>query len=244
MKRLEELSLNAHPALQTELYDGWIIRFANGYTGRANSVSALYSSTISLDEKIDECERRYARKGLPCKFKIVEGLSPELDAHLEKRGYEIITPTDVMTLALKDKVNSKGEIIITPNADEEWFNSYIAFEEMNDTNNIMTAREIFSNVKETAIYCRILDNDETVAVASAVIECGYMLLHNVVVKPGVRGKGYGRLLCMSILDAAMDKGAKTSYLQVVQTNEAAMNLYKGLGYKKLYTYWYRSKNML
>lgn len=28
----EELSFNSHPALQTQFYDGWVLRFANGYT--------------------------------------------------------------------------------------------------------------------------------------------------------------------------------------------------------------------
>ena len=38
---LEELAMNAWPAIQTYLYDGWIVRFANGYTKRANSVTAV-----------------------------------------------------------------------------------------------------------------------------------------------------------------------------------------------------------
>lgn len=29
IRLIEELSLNAHPAIQTELFDGWIMRFAN-----------------------------------------------------------------------------------------------------------------------------------------------------------------------------------------------------------------------
>jgi len=55
----EELSLNAHPSLQTQLYDGWILRFANGYTNRANSINPLYPSLIDLQTKITECEKRY-----------------------------------------------------------------------------------------------------------------------------------------------------------------------------------------
>ena len=37
----EELSLNSHPAIQTNYYDGWLLRFGNGYTARANSVNML-----------------------------------------------------------------------------------------------------------------------------------------------------------------------------------------------------------
>ena len=39
---LEELTLNEGPTLQQWLYDGWVVRFADGQTSRASSVDALY----------------------------------------------------------------------------------------------------------------------------------------------------------------------------------------------------------
>ena len=41
IRTLEELSMNALPALQTMLYGGWVLRFANGYTRRANSINPI-----------------------------------------------------------------------------------------------------------------------------------------------------------------------------------------------------------
>ena len=38
-----------------------------------------------------------------------------------------------------------------------------------------------------------------------------------------------------------DMGAEHVFLQVVQTNQAAMNLYRKLGFRKDYTYWYMRK---
>ena len=42
---LEEAALNGLPALQTEFYDGWIVRMSEGYSRRANCVVPLYEST-------------------------------------------------------------------------------------------------------------------------------------------------------------------------------------------------------
>lgn len=58
-KFIEELSLNHWQPLSTLLYDGWVLRFADGYTKRANSIQPLYHSTCGADEKIKTCEKIY-----------------------------------------------------------------------------------------------------------------------------------------------------------------------------------------
>ena len=58
-RRLEEVALNAWPALQQMLFDGWLLRFARGYTKRANSINALYDSRLDVATKIAACERTY-----------------------------------------------------------------------------------------------------------------------------------------------------------------------------------------
>jgi len=67
IQTLEELSLNALPPLQQILDDGWVLRFADGYTKRANSVTPLYLGAIeeSLTAKIERCERIYQNFDLP-----------------------------------------------------------------------------------------------------------------------------------------------------------------------------------
>ena len=62
---LEEISANGHVALNVMQYDGWLLRFSNGYTSRANSVCVLYPSTKPVEEKIAYCEKCYAKQGSP-----------------------------------------------------------------------------------------------------------------------------------------------------------------------------------
>ena len=52
IQKFEEMCLNGHVALNTLLYDGWILKFSEGYTGRANSVSMLYPSSKPLARQV------------------------------------------------------------------------------------------------------------------------------------------------------------------------------------------------
>jgi len=237
----EELSLNAHPALQTQLYDGWVLRFANGYTNRANSVNPLYPSTLDLQEKIAECESRYFARGLPAVYKLTDGTDPCVDKVLERQGYTIVTPTYVMSMDLRDKGFISGDCVMTNHAGGEWLTAYFSFSRYSDNVKITTAKQILENVKSPMVCGRIVKGGVSVACGSAVIERGYMALLNVIVDEPERGKGYGVEICASLLAAARRLGARTAYLQVVRDNQKAINLYTKLGYKTMYSYWYRVK---
>lgn len=237
----EELSFNSHPSLQTQYYDGWMLRFSNGYTNRANSVNMIYPSIIDMAEKIRECEKRYFKLNMPCVFKVTDESEAGLDMMLKDKGYQVVTPTDLMVMDLTDKQFISGDCIITKYVTQEWLDAYFAFEKYTDVKICTTATQMLQMIQNDTLYCRIERNGKCVACASAVIERGYVTIVNVIVDETQRGKGYGRQLCESLLSEAIKIGAHTAYLQVVQANHIAANLYAKLGYKKLYSYWYRVK---
>src|SRR5687768_17494403 len=86
IREIEERAAGAWPALATVEVDGWLARFAGGYTRRANSVWPLDEGRRAPEEKVAECERLYAERGQACIFKLTP-VQAELDALLERRGY-------------------------------------------------------------------------------------------------------------------------------------------------------------
>jgi len=64
IRDLEELSMRALPALETERFDGWVLRAAGGYTRRANSAAPLYSGELDSAEKIVYTETWFRSRGL------------------------------------------------------------------------------------------------------------------------------------------------------------------------------------
>ena len=154
IKRIEELSMNAWPAFQTKLYDGWVLRFADGYTKRANSVNPLYQSTLPLAEKIDYCEKEYKSRELPVVFKLTSESIPErIDNVLEGRGYAKVDETSVRWLEMRQyNIRLPRDIVIEAMADDRWFEAFCSCSGLVDKKNRICARRILDNVPGNAIF--------------------------------------------------------------------------------------------
>ena len=109
IKTIEDLSLNAWPSHQIQIYDGWLLRFSYFYTHRTNCVEQIGSSSIPLDTKIAYCEDTYRKWGTPSIFKISPLLPAGFDKLLDGRGYVKEHITDVMTLQLSALTRNSGE---------------------------------------------------------------------------------------------------------------------------------------
>ncbi len=53
---------------------------------------------------------------------------------------------------------------------------------------------------------------------------------NIAVLPAYRGRGIGRTLLLSLLEAAMRRGAKEIFLEVRVSNASAIRLYEAVGF--------------
>ncbi len=235
----EELAANAHVALNILQYDGWILHFSEGHTGRANSVSVLYPSHLDPDEKIDYCERQYAAQNLPCVFKLTDGDEALMDK-LVKRGYTDITPSAVMRTEVRDIRMPEGEIVLSDHLTEEWLEPYFAFEGFDERHQGIY-RRMLDKLCLKAVYAAVKEQGAVVAVASAVEDNGQMLIQNVIVDAAHRGKGYGRAVCTALLAKAAEDGIHTCFLQVLQKNAVAHSLYESLGFQQVYNYCYMKK---
>lgn len=239
---IEELSLNAWASLQAVLYDGWIIRFANGYTKRANSVNPLYSSRIDIDQKILFCEDLYRNKGLPVVFKMTPAAHPSnLDEILDARGYQKDSPTSVQTMDLKTadlQVSSHAEI--EESLLEEWLENFCSMSSISEQNQ-NTLRQILDNIIPRRCFVSLKSDSRVVACGLGVLQSGYMGLFDIVTDKEFRSRGHGGEIVKSILAWGKQNKAQTAYLQVMLNNEPALHLYSKIGFTEQYQYWYRIK---
>src|SRR4030042_5717033 len=103
IRLIEEISINAWPAFQTSLYDGWVIRFAGGFSRRSNSILPLYPSRLNVMEKIRRCEGMYRARNQRTIFKLTPASDPrELDGLLSDEGSRPEAETGGLTLPIRN----------------------------------------------------------------------------------------------------------------------------------------------
>ncbi|WP_171056229.1 GNAT family N-acetyltransferase [Paenibacillus sinopodophylli] len=238
--RIEEMSLNGWPALQTVLYDGWLLRFNKGYTKRSNSVQSLFGHTLEMSEKIQACEDRYEKEGLRTTFKITPFSQPaSLDDELAARGYALVDPTIVRTVHLSDvRSPSHEEIELEHVPSERWLDTLAEFSGLTAEQRSIT-RQMLEQSPLQACFALLYHNRIPVACGFAVVEDNWVGVYDIVTDPGSRSRGYGEQLMLYLLQWGKKNGAEEGYLQVVKNNEPANRLYDKIGFVPQYEYWYR-----
>ena len=239
-RRLEELSLNAWPALEQILFDGWILRFSKGYTKRANSVNPFFTSTMDVEEKVSACERIYTEKGLPTVFRLTPFSSPPgLDQVLSDRNYETVAPTLVLHRGLKGLDFRPAPSVELRNVSlDEWLDAFCGLGE-SPREMHQAHREILASIPSSRFLALLVSAGQPVACGLGVLENGYLGLFDLLTDARQRSKGYGTALVAGLLKWAQDSGAQHAYLQVVRRNEVARRLYAKFGFEEAYHYWYR-----
>jgi hypothetical protein len=243
---LEEITLNAWPALQTVQYDGWLLRFAGGYTRRANSINPLYPSTLAPLEKIAYCEKVYNQRGLDTVFKLTEAAQPsELDDLLAEQGYRKDALTSMQKLELPSKLAATPPGLLTFDGKEylteDWLKNFCRLNRVNERY-FPVMQKLLENIVPAKCFMTVSQEEQVVAVGLAVAERGYMGLFDIVTAEQVRKQGIGQHLILALLNWGQLNGATQAYLQVMQDNLPARRLYQKLGFQEIYTYWYRIKS--
>ena len=242
IRTIEELTINAFPALQTEIYDGWILRFSNGYTYRANCICPIYSSENSISDKIHFCENKYISRGLPSILKITSDTDSEIDRTLENNGYIKVKTVNLMhgLIETMSTANIEG-IKITNHIDDEWLEASIRLSGIEKIDLQEIQRKMLKNIVSSLVCVKAKKNGLVIGCGLGIIDNGFIGLYDIHVDENYRRKGIGLNICKAILKAGIENKVYKAYLQVHSLNDKAINMYYKLGFQTLYTYWFREK---
>jgi ribosomal protein S18 acetylase RimI-like enzyme len=235
--RVEEACLNAWPALQEVLFDGWVLRFSGGLTRRANSANPLRPvSQVNLPA----CEALYRRAGLPTIIRMLSLIDPVVDDRLAEAGYTAEGESCVLYAPIED-VEAAGDpdVRLLDQPTQEWFAAMAALQN-HSSEQAATYRRIVGQLAIPAAFAVLSDEGGTVALAYGALHNGLLCYESVITDRRRRRQGWGRRIVNALTAWARDEGAVGACLEVEAHNAPARALYDAIGLKReLYRYHYR-----
>ncbi len=241
-RRLEERALNASGALQSLVYDGWLIGYRPGPTKRLRCVNAFYASTLPLEEKVAFCTAFYSAAGLPALFRLLPFSQPaRLDRWLDRKGWQRFEPTLVLQSSLAEAPPAAAADATVAIVDAAAWQPLVA--QLLDVDSEALPRL----VERAASYplphagALIRRDGEVVACGLLKLEADHAGLFALFTAPAWRGRGLGRAVVAALLAEARRRRATTAYLQVSANNAPALALYRHFGFSPSHEYWYRAR---
>ena len=231
---------------EEEWLGDWLLRAAEGFTGRANSALPLGDPGLPLDEALVAVTQWYRARDLPPMIVVPTSLQADshgqaLDNHLSERmwltrpGPAFVMVADLPLRVPPDGLTADREIQRSPEPDDAWAARY---HYRGQDHLPPVARKVLTSAREQS-FMSIRDGDEVLAIARLSISGGWAGITAVEVHPGHRRQGLGGAITAAACDAAGQHGVSRVFLQVEVGNAGARALYRGLGFRDSHRYHYR-----
>jgi N-acetylglutamate synthase len=233
--QIESASYSSWPAKELVEYDGWQLRFADGFSRRANSLLPIGRSRLDLDVKLAFSADWFEQRGMGLVVRCTPSCEPGVDEELARRGFAREGDTSVMVADLS-ALDPSAIPDSTPDA--RWWDTMAELWGIRPK--VRPAwRGIIERIDLSAAFGTKVVGGVGVAAGLGVLDGSWLGLFEIVVHPEQRRRGYGREVTRSLLGWGKRHGATHAYLQVVSGNEPAIRLYEDLGFRYAYPCWYR-----
>jgi ribosomal protein S18 acetylase RimI-like enzyme len=231
---------------EEEWLGGWLLRAAEGFTGRANSALPLGDPGLPLDEALSAVTGWYRARGLPPMIAVPTPLAPDsqnhpLDKHLSERlwltrpGPAFVMVADLPLGVPVDDLKPGREFRTSPEPDDAWAAMY-HYRGQADLPRV--ARRVLTSAQEQS-FVSIREGGEVLAIARLSMAGDWAGITAVEVHPDHRRQGLGGAITAAACHEAARHGLSRVFLQVEVDNAAARALYKRLGFRDSHRYHYR-----
>jgi GNAT superfamily N-acetyltransferase len=230
---LELASNETWPAPVQDRLGGWLLRAADGWTGRGNSALPIGDPDRPLEAAIDAIEQWYADRGLPALVNTPLPLAAPVGAALDARGWGARPLTLVKTAPLP-VIASTVEVDLTASPSEDWLR--VAGDRKGGLPD--AARHILTAVPQIRFAHVYGQPGDLLAIGrGAVTTDGRWLgLSLIEVAPEARRRGLAHQVVGALSSWAATLGVRRAFLQVEERNTPAVTLYTRLGFTTHHAY--------
>ena len=220
--------------LEQERLGGWLLRASAGFSSRGCSVLALGDPGLPLPEAVARVEEWYAARSLPARAHVLPG-SPAAGA-LEAAGWSAYETTLLMLASLARVVRRldapRVEVVETDVVDAAWLATDERSRSFGEAARaVLEAGDVmFATVRDGA--------GDVVARGRGTVHGDWCGVSGLWTREDHRGRGLSRAVVGALLERGAERGATTTYLQVVAANTGAQRLYERLGWSEHHRYDY------
>lgn len=237
---LELAADEAWPAPVRGRLGDWLLRSADGWTGRANSALPVGDPDRPLPAAIDAVQRWYAERGQPAMVNTPLPLAAPVGAELDARGWgegrPLVLVQTVPLAALPPAPAGRADLPPVALADgpsDEW----LALAAGRKGGLPDAARHVLTAVDRIR-FAHVHADGRLIAVGRGTVTGAgrWLGLTLIEVVPQARRQGLAGRIIRSLVDWGVAEGATHAFLQVEQRNTPAVALYRGLGFTTHHTY--------
>jgi ribosomal protein S18 acetylase RimI-like enzyme len=234
----------------------WLLRAAQGFTGRANSALPVGDPGLPLPGAVEAVTSWYRRRGLPPMIAVPLDLPADqtarghrLDDFLAERSWVLrSSPAFVMTADIRDIPSPTPDIVIQldPEPDPGWLALYRYrgqdLPPIARTLLLSAPWQAFASVRPPGPPAGRPPGPpagQAVAVGRVSVAGSWGAISAVEVDAAWRRQGLAVAITCALAAAAARRGARRVLLQVEATNTSARALYERCGFRDAHRYHYR-----
>lgn len=229
---LERLLAATWPAPDTAELGGWLLRYAEGYTRRANSALAPTAPEGGIDAAVAAVEAWYGERGARPLIAVAGPVAKRLDRELAERGWAAEAEAAVMVKPV-EPVAYTGEARIADAPSP-------ALVALAGPGRAGVAAKVLGSGPGRG-YAEIRRDGVLAARGRGAVAGDTVAISSVGTLPEHRGRGLGTEVLRALEAWGAGVGARRAALQVETGDGAALEWYRRLGYAERYRYHYRGR---
>jgi N-acetylglutamate synthase len=247
MLELERMAAAHWRGTEEEWLGEWLLRAADGFTGRANSALPLGDPGLPLEAALDYVTGWYRARGLPAVMAVPLPLPADdapaagLDAELTVRGWAtrpgpaFVMVADLPLAAAGGGLPAGAVVAADAEPDDGWI---AAYHYRGTDRQPPVLRRVLTSAEEQA-FISIRTESGVLAIARLSLAGGWAGITAVEVDPAHRRAGLGLAITAAACAEAVARGVRRVFLQVAVDNAGARALYERCGFRYSHRYEYR-----
>lgn len=233
---LEPIFMASFPSAEKRLSDSVVVRSSALPHRRVNAAWVTGESTDP--GLIGDIEEYYESLGQDPIFKVAD--APNVNRALRLRGYQEEGLTPVFGLA-HVAIDQPANTVLSGEADLESAVRYWMEFTQKPIDQLSLYLDAYQRSPGDIGLAFGIHGLSVAAVGMAHLYQGVAAISNVATSPSARRGRLGRAVTEGLMSWSASRGVETTVLQVEADTQAALSLYRDLGFEKLYDSWYLQK---